>query len=137
MKPLRDICRPLADAVAIMPYVAFQSMLDVNARAGLQNYWKSAYLGKLTDACIDTIANQASGMTSPLTQVHIQHMQGAVSRMPEDATAFSHRNALCSLNLVSKWSDPNESREAHNVDARICGGCDAILAGGLCKFPRR
>ena len=101
MKPLRDICRPLADAVAIMPYVAFQSMLDVNARAGLQNYWKSAYLGKLTDACIDTIANQASGMTSPLTQVHIQHMQGAVSRMPEDATAFSATEMPCAASTSS------------------------------------
>jgi FAD/FMN-containing dehydrogenase len=36
-------------------------------------------------------------------------MQGAVSRMGEHDTAFSHRNALCVLNIVSKWIDAADS----------------------------
>ncbi len=109
VRPLMEICPQLADSVGVMSYVGLQSMLDDNARAGLQNYWKSAYLGALSDACVDTIADCASRMTSPLTQVHIQHMGGAVSRISEEMMAFSHRDALCVLNIVSKWEDPGES----------------------------
>jgi len=54
-----------------MPYPRFQSMFDANALPGLLNYWKSVYLGALSDTCIDAITDHAAGMTSPLTQVHL------------------------------------------------------------------
>jgi FAD/FMN-containing dehydrogenase len=109
VQPLREAFSPIVDSVGVMPYPRFQSMFDLNAPPGLLNFWKSVYLSALSDACIDTITEYAAGMTSPLTQLHIQHMRGAVARVPEDAMAFSHRNALCSLNIVSKWTDPDES----------------------------
>lgn len=105
IQPLREISTPLFESAAVMPYPRFQSMFDANALPGLLNYWKSVYLGALSDACIDAIAEHAAGMTSPLTQVHLQHMLGTVRRVPEDAMAFSHRDAFCSLNIVTKWTD--------------------------------
>jgi len=109
LRPLREVCAPLADSIGVMPYVGLQSMLDANSPPGLQNYWKSTYLGALSDSCIDITVDYASKITSPLTQIHIQHMQGVVSRIPEEAMAFSHRDTLCVLNIVSKWTDPSES----------------------------
>jgi hypothetical protein len=92
-----------------MPYIKLQSMLDFGSPPGLLNYWKSSYLDSLNNDVIDTIIDRASNMPSPLTQVHIQHLQGAVSRIREGETAFSHRNALCALNIVSKWIDHSDS----------------------------
>ena len=109
VQELRDASPSLYESISVMPYPCFQSMFDANALPGFMNYWKSVYLGVLSDASITTIAEHAARMTSPHTQVHIQHMQGAVSRIPEEAMAFSHRNTLCSLNIVSKWTDPGES----------------------------
>jgi FAD/FMN-containing dehydrogenase len=109
LRPLREVCTPLSDSVGVMSYVGLQSMLDSNSPPGLQNFWKSAYLSSLSDACIDVIVDYASRMTSSLTQVHLQHMQGVVNRIDEETMSLSHRNALVVLNIVSKWTDPAES----------------------------
>jgi hypothetical protein len=92
-----------------MPYIELQSMLDSGAPFGLLNYWKSSYLQSLDDTVMELIIEYFHKTPSPLTQIHIQHLQGAVSRVGEDKTAFSHRDALCVINLVSKWTDSADS----------------------------
>jgi hypothetical protein len=109
LAPLRKFGQPLKDMIKIMPYIEMQCMLDAGAPPGLQNYWKSSYLSKIDDNVMKIIIEYFQRVPSPLTQIHIQHMQGAVSRMGEHDTAFSHRNALCVLNIVSKWIDAADS----------------------------
>jgi len=111
LKPLRDFGPPLEDAVRIMPYVELQSMLDSGAPPGLQNYWKSSYLKGLSDEAIEVLAGYSEAITSPLSQVHLQHLEGAVRRVSEDDMAFSYRDASCVLNIVTKWEDPRESEK--------------------------
>ena len=43
--------------------------------------------------------------------MHLQHLGGQVRRVGEDEMAFSHRDALCVLNIVTKWKDPRESEK--------------------------
>jgi len=38
------------------------SAVDAGAPSGCMNYWKSAYLDRLTDAAIETITEHACGM---------------------------------------------------------------------------
>ncbi len=109
LKPLRDFGPPLEDAVRIMPYGELQSMLDSGAPPGLQNFWKSSYLKSLSDEAIEVLAGYSEAITSPLSQIHLQHLEGAVRRVAEDDMAFSHRDASCVLNIVTKWADPLES----------------------------
>jgi FAD/FMN-containing dehydrogenase len=109
LEPLRLFGMPLHDTVRAMPYIELQGMLDSGAPFGLLNYWKSSYLQSLDDTVMDLIVEYFHRTPSPLTQIHIQHLQGAVSRVGEDETAFSHRDALCVINLVSKWTDAADS----------------------------
>jgi hypothetical protein len=109
LEPLKAFGKPLRDTVRVMPYIELQSMLDSGAPPGLLNYWKSSYLQSLEDTLIDLIIEHFSRTPSQLTQIHIQHLQGAVSRVGEDETAFSHRDALCVINLVSKWTEAADS----------------------------
>jgi FAD/FMN-containing dehydrogenase len=111
LKPLRDFGPPLLDAVRIMSYTELQTMLDPGAPPQLRNFWKSSYLKGLSDEAIETLASFCEGITSPLSQVHLQHMEGAVRRAGEDDMAFSHRDASCVLNIVTKWKDPRESEK--------------------------
>jgi hypothetical protein len=100
-------------------------MLDESAPAGLQNYWKSAFLATLGDAAMDVLVKQAAAMRSPLAALHIHHLQSAVGRLPADGTAFGHRDAGFVLNIVGTWPDPADL--AANVDW-VRSTSDAIAA---------
>jgi FAD/FMN-containing dehydrogenase len=45
------------------------------------------------------------------TEVIIEHLHGAVSRVDQDETAFNHRDAEFSFLIDSKWADPAESEK--------------------------
>jgi len=109
VQPLRAFRRPLVDVVRPMPFVAFQRISDGSWAPGFQNYWKSAYLKGLSDDAVDTIVSHAERITSPLSDIKIAHQQGAVSRVHENVTAFSHRSAPFNLNINTRWTDPAES----------------------------
>jgi len=109
VKPLRAIVPPARDTVRVMPYVELQSMLDSGAPPGLQNYWKSSYLRDLSDEAVDVLCAYFKSVTSPLSQVHLQQTGGAAGRVREDEMAFSHRDSLCVLNIVTKWEDKTGS----------------------------
>ena len=42
---------------------------------------------------------------SPLLQVHLHHVGGAVGRIAADATAFAHRGSSFALNIIARWTD--------------------------------
>jgi hypothetical protein len=54
------------------------------------------------------VLEQGAAMPSPMSQVHLHQMGGAVGRAGIDATAFSGRPASYTYNLVSTWSDGAE-----------------------------
>jgi FAD/FMN-containing dehydrogenase len=111
LMPLRQFGPPLLDTMKAMPYIELQAMLDPGAPPYQLNYWKSSHLKVLNNEAIEVLARYSSAITSPLSQVHLQHMEGAVRRTGEDEMAFSHRNALCALNIVTKWEDARESEK--------------------------
>jgi len=117
VRPIKSFGPPAADLVGPMPYPALQSMLDAGAPAGMQNYWKASYLATVSDAAIEVIVEHAARMRSPLSQVHLHQMGGAVGRVPNAATAFSHRDTAFAMNIVGIWPDPAEN-DTHRRWAR-------------------
>jgi FAD/FMN-containing dehydrogenase len=108
LAPLRSFGPPVADQVAKMPYTALQQMMDAAFPAGLQVYWRSSFLTSLDEDAIDTLLAHTGAMTSPLSMVLIEHLGGAVARVPRDATAFPHRDALYNLVVVARWAEPGD-----------------------------
>ena len=93
-----------------MPYSAAQSMADFLWPRGLYSYWKSSYLKSFSDGAIDTMLAFYSKSPSPRTVIVVEHDgDGAFSRVPEDATAFGHRNWPYNLVVTSLWTDANDS----------------------------
>jgi FAD/FMN-containing dehydrogenase len=109
VQPLRTFGPPAADLIGPMPYPVLQSMFDEGSPYGLQNYWKSAFLDDLGDSAVDVLVGAADAMRSPLSALHIHHLQGAMSRIQPDATAFGNRAARFVLNIVGLWPDPSDS----------------------------
>jgi FAD binding domain len=106
LAPLRRFGSPAADVVGPMPHVALQSLLDTGAPAGLRNHWKSGCLGALDDTVISVLTEHAARAPTPLCQVHVHQLGGAVAVERSDASAFGHRDAEFALNILATWSDP-------------------------------
>jgi len=106
LRPLREFGPPAADIYQPMPYSAAQTMADFLFPRGSYNYWKSSYLKSLSDGAIDTILDFYAKAPSPRTVMVLEHNgDGAMSRVAEDATAFSHRNWPYNFLVTAIWTD--------------------------------
>lgn len=101
--PLRAFGAPLLDLVGPAPYAGFQSALDSTVVHGWNYYWKSTHLPELRNELIDTIVEHAFSCSSPRSYVAMFHLQGAVSRVAEGATAFGNRQASHAITLDGVW----------------------------------
>jgi FAD/FMN-containing dehydrogenase len=106
VRPLREFNAPAFDTFGPMPYTALQSMVDQAVPFGLPNYTRSEWLRPLDDAGIDALLRAAADMSSPLSQVLLRIMGGAIARVPTDATAFRFRDAAAMLTCAALWPDP-------------------------------
>ena len=66
-----------------------------------------------SDEAIATMVTQFATVPSPQSAVLVEHLGGAVSRVSNDQTAFSGRDAPYSFLIVSVWPDATQS--AQNV----------------------
>jgi FAD/FMN-containing dehydrogenase len=113
MSELRSFGPPDVDLFGPMPYLALQSMLDAGAPFGIRAYWKSGYMRELGPEQIETIVSHSATAPSPLTQVHLHQMGGAVSREVAGSTAFGHRDAAYLLNIAGGWAESSD--DAANI----------------------
>jgi len=106
LRPLREFGPPAADIYQRMPYSAAQGMADFLWPKGLYGYWKSSFLKSLSDGALDTILEYYGKTPAPRTVIVIEHNgNSAWSRVPDDATAFRHRNWPYNLVVTTLWTD--------------------------------
>jgi FAD/FMN-containing dehydrogenase len=115
LKPLREYGPPAADIYQRMPYSSAQTMADWLWPKGLYNYWKSNYMKSLSDGAIDTLLTFYAKAPSPRTVIVLEHDgDSAFSRVPEDTTAFGHRNWPYNLIVTAIWDNPADAEV--NID---------------------
>jgi FAD/FMN-containing dehydrogenase len=106
IRSLRELGSVLMDTFAHMSYCAMQRQVDVSYPKGQRHFWKSAFLKTLTDDVIDLMIEAVSTSPSRLNTIMIEAYGGAVARVPNDATAFGHRDAMFNLGILAIWDDP-------------------------------
>ena len=128
LEPLHRFGSPLAVNIGPMPYVQWQHMLDASAPAARYQYWKNATSGGLSDAVISLLASAANDLPSRYSEIHVQHMGGAVGRIAEGDTAFASRRAGFFVNLigVTPWAE-----ELAHMRARVRQLHDGLAPSAL------
>jgi FAD/FMN-containing dehydrogenase len=116
LAPIQELSTPLVNSLIPKPYVAHQKMFDAALPHGRHYYWKSHKLGPLTDGIIDLVVDQAAQVTSPLSTVPIFCLGGAVARVPEESTAFPHRDAAHDINIVASWLPEAVAEADHHIE---------------------
>ena len=110
VQPLKEL-RPDLDHIAPMPYTAFQAALDPTAPPGWRSYWRGEYLHSLADDAIDTFLDHGSTLLEtapPLSQGVIFRVGQHINAVPQDATAFSQRDANYLFHPIVVWRHPDD-----------------------------
>jgi FAD/FMN-containing dehydrogenase len=109
--PLRSFGRPIADVVAPTPYAGWQTVLDPLLTPGVRNYWKTHDFRELSAGLVKVLVDHAKRIPDPMTEIAMAQLGGAVSRVPIEATAYTHRDGQFVMNVHGRWSDPAKDAE--------------------------
>ena|SRR5579864_5515226 len=104
---LKSLPAPIFNWMGEMPFPAMQALFDPFFPKGLQWYWKGDFVKTLPDEAIETHIAQAAVAPSELSLMHLYPIDGAVHRVPKDATAWSTRDASYSMVIAGISPEPN------------------------------
>ena len=110
LEALRKVGSPISDTIHPKSYLKTVSMLRA-APAGRCYYERSSTLEELSDEAIDLIVEYGRAGTSPFSQVLIQHLHGAASRVHPTGTAFAQRQESYILGIFAAWT--NDEAQKH------------------------
>ncbi len=113
LAPLRAFGPPALDAVAPMPYVDLQRLVDADYPAGLRNYWTGDFLSGLPDEAIEVLCRFHLTKPSPQTEILVFPGGGATTRVPDGTMAIGQRDAPFNLHITSLWAEPGD--DAANI----------------------
>jgi hypothetical protein len=131
-KPLRTFGPPLLDTIGPKPYTSAQKLVDDFYPKGLQNYWKSSFIGEISDAVIDTMVRFCANRPSPMCHGLIEHqLGGAVGRIGRDETAFNHRDAEYSFMAIGQCAEPGETAAAMRWAREFWEAMQPYATGGV------
>lgn len=111
--PLRQVGQPIADLIGPMPYTVLQSTMDATMPRGIRSWSGFYYLPTIEDEAIEALVEHFRGSPSPNSHVVIARMDGAVTRVAPEATAFGYREAQSFIWVIGAW--PDAGADAPNI----------------------
>jgi len=119
--PVRKFGAPLVDLIRPRSYLKMISQANLGAPAGRCYYEKATTLSYLTDEAIEALVAFGSARSSPLSQVLIQHVHGAASRVGATETAFALREESYVICMVAAWDGGRASPTDQHLEwTRAC-----------------
>jgi FAD/FMN-containing dehydrogenase len=106
LEPVRRYGSPLLVGLQPMPFNVLQSAFDALYPAGLQWYWKADFFREISDAAIDVHVRYGARLPTGHSTMHMYPIDGAVSRVPADATPFAYRDGGWAGVIVGVDPDP-------------------------------
>jgi FAD/FMN-containing dehydrogenase len=133
LAPFRALATPIADMLRPIPYPEIYPPEDPDYRpiAAVRTMYMDGVDGDLADHIVARI--EAS--PAPMAVAQLRVLGGAMARVPEDATAFSHRDRAIMANVASMAMTTDELPEraawVAEVSGEINGGDDSAYVGFL------
>lgn len=103
---IRRVKTPALDLVGPMPVPVMQGMFDALYPPGIHTYWKADFVNELSDEAIDIHIRHAHQLPTLLSTMHLYPINGAASRVANDATAWNYRDATWAMVILGIDPDP-------------------------------
>jgi FAD/FMN-containing dehydrogenase len=94
-----------SESVEEMSYLTLQSRDDSIQGHRFRRYWKGHYFKRLPDEAIRAL------LRNPGIGASLQAYGGAISDVPDEDAAFSHRDTLFEFVTATRWEDPADDAE--------------------------
>jgi len=118
VEPVRTFGLPLVDLIRPRSYLKMLTQANLGAPAGRSYYEKASTLSDLSDEAIDAMVAYGLACSSPWSQILIQHVHGAATRVGPTETAFALRGESSVICMVAAWDDGEAHR--HMAWTRAC-----------------
>jgi hypothetical protein len=118
LAPLRALGAPVADLVTVRPYAEQQRLLDATQPKGLHYHWKSEYVSALPPALRAAAVARAGAQTSPVSQLVLFHLAGAIAEREPGDGAVGNRDAAYVCNVAGGWKGDDAAAPAHGAWVR-------------------
>jgi FAD/FMN-containing dehydrogenase len=107
--PFRKLATPLADMLKPMKYP------EIFQEEGGGDYHpvaasRTMFIDHVDRSVAETILNHLKASTGSMAVTQLRALGGAMSRVPEDATAFAHRKSRIMVNLAALYEKPDEKK---------------------------
>jgi len=102
---IQEELRPSVSDLSAVPFLFMQTITDDLFAHGLRTYIKAGFADDLPDGLIDVLLDRAASVQSPISQVELLALGGAIARVDPGATAFPFRQARWLINIPATWRD--------------------------------
>jgi len=133
LAPFRALAEPLADLVSAMPYSGIfgPEDPDYHPTAVSRNSYADSIDLELAAAIVDRIRSY----DAPVRACQLRVLGGAIGRVPDDATAYAHRQRPIMVNVAAFYETP-ETRPARQAwveefSGLVSPGEDAVYSNFL------
>ncbi len=111
LAPVRRLGQPLVDGIQAIDYVALQRSGDNDDPRARATYLKSGFVPELTPGLVSAIVEGLEGHPARTSILAYGQTGGAIGRVANDATSFSHRDSAGNMLGIIDWSfgdDPTD-----------------------------
>ena len=123
---------PLLDGLGPLTYLEQQSRMDAAYPRGEFHYWRSCFLGDLTDPVIDVLVDRASDIQAPpALELIVEHLGGAITL---GDGAFAHRDASYDVLIAANWTDPADEDRCVAWARDIAAALEPHSRGGYVNY---
>ena len=105
-KPIREFRKPAIDFAGPIPWPVLQTLFDALYPPGLQWYWRADFFKRLDDRAMDLSLKYGAQLPTMWSTMHLYPINGAASRVGQEETAWSYRDANFSGVIVGVDPDP-------------------------------
>jgi hypothetical protein len=105
---------PLFAHVGVMPYPVVQTLFDGMLPAGMQWYWRADFFNEIGSEVMAKHLEFGSKIPTPLSQMHMYPISGAVGRVGKDETPWAYRDARYAGVIVGVDPDPANADKITN-----------------------
>jgi FAD/FMN-containing dehydrogenase len=122
----RKLATPLHDDLAVLPYTRMFPGEEGGPPQPVAMSVRSVFSDEFTVTDAEILVDALRSSTASMTAIQIRVMGGAVSRVPNEATAFAHRDRAMVINVAAAYENASRRPEyevwVENLSERLRNG---------------